>query len=352
MDYSDVKFVMIDGARGEGGGQIVRSALTLSAITGKSFRIVNIRRNRPNPGLRNQHVRCVLATQRVCSAEVEGAEKASRELSFVPGKITAGKHEIDIGTAGSTGLVLQTIALPLSLAEGSSEVVIRGGTHNHFAPIYDYLDLQWLPFMRRIGLDIDLELVSPGFYPKGGGEIRATIRPAAGFFPLLIADRGKLKRLTIRAAVDNLPRNIAERFIKQTASQLKSRNIRKFKTEIRTFSGVGRGTYVFLFAEYENSGACYFGLGKIGKKAEKIADEMVEEFIEFHRSEATVDKYLADQLLLPLALCGDESTFSTPRITRHLLTNADVIRKFTDVEIIVGKKETRNVVTVRPRASG
>ena len=344
-----MEFVKIDGAQGEGGGQIVRTALTLSAVTGRPFRIINIRHNRPNPGLRNQHVQCVLATQRVCSAQVEGAEKASRELSFVPGRITAGKHDIDIGTAGSTSLVLQTIALPLSLADGASEIIIRGGTHNHFAPTYDYLDLQWLPFMRRIGLDIDLELISPGFYPKGGGEIRANIRPASGFAPISMDERGKLERLTIRAAVNNLPRNIAERFIKQTASQLKSRNIRKFKTEIKTSSGVGRGTYVLLLAEYENSSACYFGLGKIGVKAEKIADGMVKEFIEFHRSEATVDKYLADQLPLPLALCEGRSTFSTPQITQHLLTNADVIRKFLDAEILIEEREACGTVGVCPK---
>lgn len=340
--------INIDGAQGEGGGQILRTALSLSALTGRPFRIINIRHNRPAPGLRSQHAQCVLAAQRVCSADVRGAEIASRELSFAPGRIAAGRHAIDIGTAGSTCLVLQTIAHPLSFADAPSEVVIRGGTHNAFAPIYDYLELQWLPFMRRIGLDIDLELAAPGYYPRGGGEIRAVIRPAGALSPITVTERGPLRRINVTAAVNNLPVEIAERFVRRTESQLKSKRVKRIHSKIKTSSGAGRGTYVCLFAEYENSSACCFGLGRMGKQAEKIADEMVAEFIEFNRGGATVDRYLADQLLLPLSLCRGESAYSTPKITPHLITNADVIRRFLDARIDIEPTGWGGIVRVRP----
>jgi RNA 3'-terminal phosphate cyclase (ATP) len=340
-------FILIDGSEGEGGGQMVRTALALSAVTGKPFRIVNIRANRPNPGLRNQHVQCVIATQRICGAQSEGALKHSRELSFIPGKITAGKHVIDIGTAGSTSLVLQTIALPLSLADGPSEVTIMGGTHVEWSPVHDYLELAWLPFMRKIGLDMDLEMVSPGFYPRGGGEVRARIRPAKELAALSATERGELKRVGVLGVVNNLPLEIAERFVRRAESQLKSRRVRKIEAHVRVFSCAGAGAYVRLLAEYENVAACFSGLGRIGKQAEKIADETVEEFFEFHRSGAAVDAHLADQLLPPLALAKGESVFSTPRISAHFGTNAAVIAKFLPASITAVPAGEATLVTVR-----
>jgi RNA 3'-terminal phosphate cyclase (ATP) len=339
-----MEFIEIDGSEGEGGGQMVRTALTLSAVTGRAFRIINIRANRPEPGLRSQHLQAVFAARDICSAAVEGAEKSSRALSFVPGKIAPGKHDVNIGTAGSTSLVLQTIALPLSMAEGESEVTITGGTHVEWAPTYDYLAEAWLPLMRRIGLDIDLELVAPGFYPKGGGQIRATIRPAASLAPLVLTERGDLKSVRVLAAVNNLPVEIAERFVKRADSQLRSRRIRHVKTAIKTSSAVGRGTYLRILADYENIPACFTGLGRIGKQAESIADETVEEFIEFHRSGATVDAHMADQLLLPLALSKGDSAFTAPRISPHFQTNSAVIAKF--LPVAVSTSPADNLATI------
>jgi len=343
-------FVVIDGSEGEGGGQMVRTALALSAVTGRPFRIVNIRANRPNPGLRSQHVQSVLASQRVCGAQCEGAAKGSRSLSFVPGKISAGKHVIDIGTAGSTSLVLQTIALPLSLADGPSSVTVNGGTHVEWSPIHDYLELAWLPVMKKIGLDIELEIVSPGFYPRGGGEVRATIRPAKEILPFNAAERGELKRVRVLGAAGNLPMEIAERFVRRAESQLKSRRVRKIDSVVKALSGVGQGTYVRLLAEYENASACFSGLGRIGKQAEKIADETVDEFFEFHFSGAAVDARLADQLLLPLALAKGESAFTAPSITAHFETNAAVIAKFLSVSITSAPAGDAAIIRVRPQA--
>ena len=323
----------IDGSFGEGGGQIVRTALALSALTGRPFEITNVRANRPVPGLRNQHVQCVMAAKAICSAEIEGAEKASRRLLFSPGGIVAGRHEIDIGTAGSTTLVLHTVFLPLSFAGGESHLAIRGGTHNGFCPIYDYLDLLWAPFMRRLGFDVAISLNSAGYYPKGGGEIEARISQSARRDAIKITERGSLKQLLVRAAVTRLPRTIAERFVRRVEMELRSRRIKKYETEILEPPGPAEGTYVLILAEYENSACCYFGLGRAGRKAEKIAEEMLGDFISFHESSATVDEHLADQLLLPLALCGGRSEFITPRITSHLTTNAEIIRMFLGTEI-------------------
>lgn len=342
-------FVNIDGSEGEGGGQMLRTALALSAITGKPFRMTNIRANRPNPGLRSQHVQSVLAAQKISSAQVEGAIKASRELSFIPGKITAGKHNIDIGTAGSTSLVLQTIALPLALADAESEIKTLGGTHVEWSPIHDYLEIAWLPLMRKIGLDINLELATRGFYPQGGGEIRAAIRPAKELAPLHATERGGLNRVSVMALVNNLPYEIAERFIRRAESELKSRRVRKIKTEIKTSSTTGRGTYLRIHAEYENASACFSGLGRLGKSAEKIAEETVAEFIEFNRSGAAVDAHMADQLLLPLALAKGESAFTTPLITPHFQTNAAIIAKFLPFSVATTPAGDATLVTVKPQ---
>lgn len=346
------EFITIDGAEGEGGGQMVRSALALSAVTGKPFRMVNIRQNRPNPGLRSQHVQCVAATREICGASVEGAQKQSRELTFVPAEIRAGSHAIDIGTAGSTTLVLQTIALPLSFAAGVSDLTIMGGTHNDFAPIYDYIELTWLPIMRRIGLDIEAEIRVMGFYPRGGGEIRATIRPCAAISPLILTERGHLHNVSVMAMVNNLPYEIAERFVKRAESGLRSSRVRKIKTAINTASGPGRGGYVRIVADYDGTAATFTGLARIGKQTEKIADETVEEFIEFNRSSAAVDPRLADQIILPLSLASGPSAITTSHATSHLRTNAAVIKKFLPVEIKIDEKETMCLVTVSPQKSG
>ena len=201
----------IDGSSGEGGGQVLRSALALSLLTGKALHLRNIRAKRSKPGLMAQHLVCVEASAKISQAEVEGAKLGSTSLVFQPGEVRSGRYRFDIPTAGSTSLVLQTIFLPLAMVEGTSQVTISGGTHVPYAPVYHYLELQWLPHLEKIGFQVRLALEQAGFYPAGGGCIHATIRNAGKFNPLKITDRGKLLRIQGLSGVANLDIDIARR---------------------------------------------------------------------------------------------------------------------------------------------
>ena len=210
----------IDGSFGEGGGQLLRSSLTLSMMTGQKLRIDKIRANRKNPGLRPQHLKAVQAATKISGGEVDGASINSQKIVFSPGKIQAGNYNFDIGTAGSAILVLQTILLPLSSVSKPSTVMISGGTHVPWSPCYHYLDLNYLPFMWKIGFDIDIRMEKAGFYPSGGGRIRARIKPTKQHTALSLIERGRLQEIRGISAVANLPRNIATRQRRQVIGRM------------------------------------------------------------------------------------------------------------------------------------
>ncbi|MGB2895774.1 MAG: RNA 3'-terminal phosphate cyclase [Anaerolineales bacterium] len=343
--------IEIDGAKGEGGGQILRSALTLSLMTDRNFRIVNIRARRSTPGLRPQHLASVKAAVSVGQALVEGAHLGSREIAFRPSSINPGSYRFEIPTAGSTSLVLQTIFLPLSTAESPSEIEIIGGTHVPWSPSFHYLDLNWLPAMRALGFRASLELELAGFYPQGGGLIRASVQPVRRIAPLQGIHRGDLLRLRGLSTVSNLPEGIAERQRKRAVKRLADTG-RQVEIEIQTLPSAGKGTLLLLKAEFESGQACYFGLGARGKPAERVADEAVDALHAFLNGGGVVDEFLADQLLLPLAFADGDSEFHTSKITQHLLTNAEVIRDFGAAEIgIRGELDQSGVVEIRPRGN-
>jgi RNA 3'-phosphate cyclase len=328
----------IDGSQGEGGGQILRTALTLSIITHQPFHMSNIRARRAIPGLRAQHLKAVDAAASISRAQVQGAALNSTSLVFEPGEVRTGRYKIDIGTAGSTSLVLQTIFVPLSLASSASSVIITGGTHVPWAPCYHYLEWQWLHYMKLIGYEAQINLDSAGFYPHGGGRIDATIRPARSITPLVLRQRGELASVRGVSAVANLDPRIAERQKKQALRRLQPR----FQmTHIKTIQlpSHAKGTLLLLLAEFEPASgsqagqACFYSLGELGKPAERVADETVEELEAFLEREAVIDRYLADQLLLPLSIARGSSHIRCVRITQHLLTNAQVIRAFTSTSI-------------------
>lgn len=328
--------IAIDGSIGEGGGQVLRSALSLSLLTGQAFTMNNIRLGRPRPGLCPQHLAAVQAAAQISRATVEGDRKGSGQISFAPGPIEPGEYHFDIGTAGATSLVLQTLLLPLALARGASHLSITGGTHVPWSPCYHYLDWHWGRLLSKMGVRFDLTLSRAGFYPKGGGELQARIPGNTQLQGIDLSDRGKLLRVRGLSGVANLPLEIAERQRTQSLRRLKNL-ISKVDVDvaIESFAAYSKGTVLLLLAEFEHSQACFFALGARGKPAERVADEAVDGLAKFLRTDGAVDPWLADQILLPLAMAKSPSVLRTSEVTRHLLTNAEVIRYFLPVNITV-----------------
>ena len=343
------EILRIDGSEGEGGGQILRTALALSMIAGRPFEIVNLRAGRRKPGLRPQHLACVKASATVCSAEVAGAAIGSRTLRFAPGAVRPGTHRFDIRTAGSTSLVLHTLALPLALCGARSILTISGGTHVPFSPAFHYLARQWEPLMRRLGLEVELTLNRAGYYPEGGGEIRARIQPAASIKPLSLGPRGPLESLEGTSAVSGLPRSIAERQRRRARHRLEAEGLHA-GIELRDLPSPGKGTFLLLLARHEGGGrGCWCALGALGKRAETVADEACDALLDFLATRGAVDKHAADQLLLPLALAAGPSQFPVPEVTSHLVTNARIIERFVDARIVIeGEPGREGTVAITP----
>jgi RNA 3'-terminal phosphate cyclase (ATP) len=326
--------VEIDGTMGEGGGQVLRSTLTLSLLTGRPVRLHNIRARRDRPGLGFQHRMAVLAAARISRAEVEGDRVGSLELLFSPGPVVPGEYRFDIGTAGSTSLVLQTVLLPLALSTGPSRVTITGGTHVPLSPCFHYLDWHWRVMLARIGVDADLRMAMAGFYPEGGGEVHAALPGGARIGALTLTERGRLLEIRGLSAVANLPEEIAERQMRRALRGLQGLDC-PTSIAVESLPARSRGTVVVLLARFEQGQGCFYTLGAPRKRAEWVADEAVEQLLAFLGGTGAVDRWMADQLLLPLALADGPSEFSTSEISLHLLTHADVIRRFLPVTIEV-----------------
>lgn len=316
----------IDGAQGEGGGQVLRTALTLSMISRTPIRISNIRAGRSKPGLLRQHLTAVLAAQSVSGAEVRGAEAGSRELWFTPGRIVGGQYEFAIGTAGSCTLVLQTILPALWFADAESSVRVSGGTHNPFAPPADFLIEAWLPLMRTVGVDMDIQLLRHGFYPAGGGEVEARVRPSGQLKPLRLESRVGSPSETACAIVAAVPQDVAARELERLTARLGP-----VTCETRTLpSREGPGNALMVRVDSGNVTEVFTAFGERGLPAAKVADLVASAVLEYRASSAAVGEHLADQLVLALALAGTGS-FTTVRCSSHLRTNISVIEKFLPV---------------------
>jgi len=292
--------IQIDGSFGEGGGQVLRTSLTLSLITGQPFEIYNIRARRKRPGIQPQHLKCIEAARLISNALVKGDKIGSMHLIFEPDEVVPGEYRIDIGTAGSTSLVLHTIYLPLSLATSKSSLTITGGTHVQWSPCYHFLSLHWLHYLQKIGFNLKLKMDRAGFYPKGDGKIRVDISSVNNLIPIQHQNRGELKKINGISAVANLDFSIAERQRNQSLKQL-ARVGYDASIAIEKMPSRYKNTMMLLLAEFENGTGCFTSLGAIGKRAEKVADETVADLLEYLNSDGCIDKYLSDQLILPLS---------------------------------------------------
>jgi RNA 3'-terminal phosphate cyclase (ATP) len=319
----------IDGSRGEGGGQILRTSLALSLVTGKPFRMEKIRVRRPKPGLRRQHLTAVLAAAEVGQARVDGAVLNCQELLFAPGEVRPGEYHFDVGTAGSTTLVLQTVLPALMTAEGPSQLRLEGGTHNVYAPPVDFLEKAFLPILGRMGPEVEITLERAGFYPAGGGSIWVTIRPQPHLRRLDLPERGKILRREVTGVVSRLPLHIAEREVDSARRRLAWP---AGCVSVREVDSAGPGNVLTIAVHSEHVTEVFTGFGRRGVPAEKVAAGAAREARRYLQAGVPVGEHLADQLLVPMAVSGGGS-FRTLAPSSHTMTNVETLRCFLDVSI-------------------
>lgn len=323
----------IDGSMGEGGGQVLRSSLALSLATGTPFRMTNVRAGRKRPGLMRQHLVCVEAAARIGGAEVDGAEIGSTDLCFRPKAVRGGEYTFAIGSAGSTTLVFQTVVLPLLLrATTPSTLHLVGGTHNPMAPPVDFLQEAYLPALAKLGARIDLTFERYGFYPAGGGAWSATIHPTKTPSHVSFVERGDVRSRRATAVVARIPSSIAVRETTALATALAWESDDCRPLVVR--DSHGPGNVLLAFVESEHVTEVFSGCGERGTPAEAVARRVAEDVTRYLGAGVPVGEYLADQLLLPMAL-GAGGVFRTLRPSTHFTTQVDLLRLFLDVEITV-----------------
>lgn len=327
----------IDGSHGEGGGQILRSSLALSLVTGAAFRIFDIRKRRKRPGLRPQHLMAVRAAAEVGDATVTGDEIGSLELTFAPQRSTGGQYVFSIGTAGSTTLVLQTVLPALVLATERSSLLLEGGTHNPQAPPFEFLQRAYLPLVRRMGPNVQATLHRPGFFPAGGGRMTVEIDPVSFLQPLSLLDRGPIREHRITATVAHLPRHIAVREVSALVEMLRWDSSCSAIVELTDVDGPGNVIIVELIADHVNE--VFAGFGQKGVPAEAVAKRLGKEIEEYLRAGVPVGPHLADQLVLLQAIAGG-GAFRTLAATSHLTTQIEVIRAFLGLTVRLTQEET------------
>lgn len=320
--------LMIDGSQGEGGGQILRSALTLSMLLQQPFELFNIRAGRAKPGLLRQHLTCVQAAAAICGAEVQGAELGSMRLSFQPGPVRAGNYKFAIGSAGSSSLVLQTILLPLALADAASRVTVLGGTHNGQSPSSDFLQRSFLPLLTQMGLQSSLTLNSYGFYPAGGGVVTLEIQPCPALTPLVLLEPAPVNDVTWTVIACDVPATICSRLADVAIAHTQQPST----SDQQVVASAGPGVMLQGAVSQGSSDSEQFSLlfeqvGVRGISAETIAKQTAAALNHWHDAAVAVDEHLADQLLLPLAVAGG-GRFTTTAPSQHCLSNIEVIRQF------------------------
>jgi RNA 3'-terminal phosphate cyclase (ATP) len=320
--------ISIDGSQGEGGGQVLRTALALSAVTGQGFEITKIRARRAQPGLRPQHLAAVRAAAMVCEAKVGGAFDGSPDLRFEPGSLRSGDFRFEIATAGAATLVLQTIVAPLATTTDLSRVSVTGGTHVPASPSYHYLARHWAAAVAGMGLRPGFELVRAGFYPPGGGEIRAEVpswpRPAG----LTLESRGALVEVVGTSGTGKIKGDVAARQADAARERLWEARRIESRWVVVEMPAASPGSFLLLEAVFEQSRAAFGFLGEKGLRAEVLGDRAARSLLRFLDGEGAVDPHLADQLAVPLAIGRVGGRVTTSEVTGHLETVAAVLSRF------------------------
>lgn len=334
--------ITINGSQGEGGGQILRTALSLSMCTGKPLHIKHIRGKRKNPGLMRQHLTAVQVAAQICNADIQGASVGSQELFFKPAQIRGGQYTINIGTAGSCVLVLQTVLPALLQADQSSQINLSGGTHNPMSPPFHFLQRAFLPLLQRMGAAVEVSLERYGFYPAGGGQLQLRITPRGRLSPLHLPERGVLIKSYAESLIAGLPLHIAERELSHIQRELDWHDEQLQLLEIDPHQGPGN--VVFITQEHEHVTEVFAAFGEKGVSAEAVAAKVIKASRHYQASHAAVDQYLADQLLLPMALAGGGS-FTTTEWSLHAATHASIIEQCLPMTI-EHKKMPNNLIRV------
>ncbi len=348
--------INIDGSWGKGGGQILRTSLSLATITGQPVRIERIRANRPKPGLAAQHLTSVRAAATLCQAQVSGDTLGSMTLEFRPTRPPqAGQYTFDVtearvgGSAGAVTLILQTILMPLVLVNGSSQVILKGGTHVAWSPPVTYIEEVYLPTLKQLGVQAEVKLNAWGWYPRGGGEVKLWVTGSQQTLSgLQLLERGVLQQIHGLAVVTELPAHIPQRMANRAQNLLQQADLPAQIQPVRG-RGIAPGAGIFLTAEYEHSRAGFSALGSRGIPAERVAETAVRELLDFHAQAVPVDPFLGDQLLLPLALSSQTSQYCVASMSQHLMTNAWAIEQFEMANIVIDKN--KHLVSVIPRGS-
>ncbi|MET1257114.1 RNA 3'-terminal phosphate cyclase [Aliikangiella maris] len=314
----------INGALGEGGGQILRTSLTLAACLQQPISINNIRAGRKKPGLRLQHRACIDAAQQVCNAKVSGNEINSTQIEFIPGPIESGQYQFYTDTAASTTLIFQTVMPVLSLANRLSRIELGGGTHNPLAPSYEFLTKSFLQVIRKMGICIDHQISAFGFFPAGKGVWQATISPRTTGIALNLNQQGKIISQKATVYHSLIPTHVAARELAQIKKRLGWTGAQLAHHPARS---VGSGNLISLAINFENLSVVFDAIGQKGISAEKVADNVIKQYLNYVKSTAVVDEYLADQLMLPMALFNG-GRFITASLSQHAITNACIINQF------------------------
>ena len=334
MNRQSQHMIEIDGSYGEGGGQILRTALALSALLNRPLTVHQIRGKRKNPGMGRQHLTAVEALGKIAGARVEGGALGSQTLSFIPKGISPGDYHFRIGTAGSITLLLQALLLPLSQSQKNSKLILEGGTHVPWSPPFHYLQEILFPALRLMGVSVKGHLERWGWYPRGGGILNVEIQPGFGLNPLSLVNRGDLKKIRGLSASSNLPHPIVERQRDEALRRIeKGMKVEGEITLLPDAPAIGQGSFLLLVVEFEKVTAGFSALGQRGKPAEEVAKEALLSLQNYMESEGCIDPHLADQLVPFMALAKGRSSFTTSRITEHLLTNLWVVQQFLDVKI-------------------
>jgi RNA 3'-phosphate cyclase len=329
-----MSFIEVDGSHGEGGGQIIRTAVGLSAATGLPVKIQRIRAGRQKPGLSHQHIHAIKSVQKLTKAKVEGLKLGSTELSFIPGTIRRGAYDVDIGTAGSVSLVLQTFLIPAVFSKKEVKIKITGGTDVPHSPPIDYVMHVFLPLILKMGVHIDLKLRCRGHYPRGGGVIEAVVYPSTSE-GLVIEEAGALKGIFGVSHCTSLPSHIAKREKKAALAFLKESISMDADIHTEETEGFGEGTGITLWAEFENTVLGASSLGKRDKRAEKVGKEAASMLLNEIKSKATIDSHMGDQLLPYIALAKGASSYICS-LTSHAKTNI-----YTTERLLGGKFEIK-----------